>query len=86
MRGSLSVVLKREEFRRHLMAFVLTTVLVWYTFVSVPCATAPRPREEEPGGEVRPAGLRRETSDEETPVEELDWPEFIGLDLEAYGE
>jgi hypothetical protein len=62
------------------MALVLTTILVWYTFVSVPYAAASRPALRAPGdegldGEVRPAVGGREA-----PVEELDWPEFIGLD------
>jgi hypothetical protein len=72
------------------MALVLTAVLVWYTLVVPPYAPAPRrawppPEDEGADGEVRDAGGVRagkgraaETPD--VPVEELDWPEFIGLD------
>ena len=69
------------------MALVLTAVLVWYTLVVPPYAPAPgmRPDDEGLDGEVRRArGARAETKDAaesfDVPVEELDWPEFIGLD------
>jgi hypothetical protein len=79
-----------EEFRARLMALVLTAVLVWYTLVVPPYAPAQgrawRPPEDEGAdGEVRPA--RRacgeagaEAADVDAPAEELDWPEYIGLD------
>jgi hypothetical protein len=79
-----------EEFRARLMALVLTAVLVWYTLVVPPYAPAPgrarvRPDDEGLDGEVRRArGARAETKGAaeslDVPVDELDWPEFIGLD------
>jgi hypothetical protein len=76
----------REEFRARLMALVLTAVLVWYTLVVVPpYAPAPLRDDEGADGEVRRArGARAEERDgteaPDVPVEELDWPEYIGLD------
>ncbi|MFL6282513.1 MAG: hypothetical protein ACJ74Q_05040 [Pyrinomonadaceae bacterium] len=78
----------REELRARLMALVLTAVLVWYTLVVPPYAPAPRraPNDDEGAdGEVRHArGARAEeragTEAACVPVEELDWPEYIGLD------
>ncbi len=80
----------REEFRARLMALVLTAVLVWYTLVVPPYAPAPRragpaPEDEGADGEVRGAFGTRSTKkdsaeDFDVPVEELDWPEYIGLD------
>ncbi|HEV7890739.1 MAG TPA: hypothetical protein VGP08_08870 [Pyrinomonadaceae bacterium] len=88
-----------EEFRARLMALVLTAVLVWYTLVVPPYASAPSraprvPEDEGTDGEVRNA--RAESKGQElifqisprkppaeapdVPVEELDWPEYIGLD------
>jgi hypothetical protein len=88
-----------EEFRARLMALVLTAVLVWYTLVVPPYASAPSraprvPEDEGTDGEVRSA--RAESKGQElifqistrkpsagapdVPVEELDWPEYIGLD------
>jgi hypothetical protein len=85
-----------EEFRARLMALVLTAVLVWYTLVVPPYASAPSraPEDEGTDGEVR--GARAETKGRElrfesstrkpsaeapdVPVGELDWPEYIGLD------
>ena len=79
-----------EEFRARLMALVLTAVLVWYTLVVPPYAPAPRraglaPEDEGADGEVRSAFGARSmkktaTKESDTPVEELDWPEYIGLD------
>jgi hypothetical protein len=91
-----------EEFRARLMAFVLTAVLVWYTLVVPPYASAPSratrvPEDDGADGEVRSArGGRAESKGRESrfeiltreptaeapdvPVEELDWPEYIGLD------
>jgi hypothetical protein len=91
-----------EEFRARLMAFVLTAVLVWYTLVVPPYASAPSraprvPEDEGADGEVRGArGARAETKTQDSifqisnlkpsaeapdvPLEELDWPEYIGLD------
>ena len=78
-----------EELRARLMALVLTAVLAWYTLLVVPpYAHAPRragmlPEDEGAGGEVRQArGPERAAKAEpaDTPVEELDWPEYIGLD------
>ena len=79
-----------EELRARLMALILTAVLVWYTLVVPPYASAPGrsrslPEDEGADGEVRSAfGARSLTKDlkEEpgVPVEELDWPEYIGLD------
>jgi hypothetical protein len=72
------------------MALVLTAVLVWYTLVVPPYAPAPRragfaPEDEGADGEVRNAfGARpltkTSTKESDAPVEELDWPEYIGLD------
>jgi hypothetical protein len=78
----------REEFRARLMALVLTAVLVWYTLVVPPYAPAPRRGlndDEGADGEVRHArGARADeragTEAADVPVEELDWPEYIGLD------
>ena len=80
----------REELRARLMALVLTAVLVWYTLVVPPYAPAPRraglPHEDEGAdGEVRRAdgaraATKRSAEPDDVPVEELDWPEFIGLD------
>jgi len=91
----------REEFRARLMALVLTAVLVWYTLVVPPYASAPSraprlPEDEGADGEVRDArGARAGAKARESvfqsanvkpsdgapdvPVEELDWPEYIGL-------
>lgn len=87
-----------EEFRARLMALVLTAVLVWYTLVVPPYASAPSrasrvPEDEGADGEVRSARAEakghqlrfespaRKPSAEapDVPVEELDWPEYIGL-------
>ena len=80
----------REELRARLMALVLTAVLVWYTLVVPPYAPAPRragmvPEDEGCDAEVRGReGARTLTKAAavaaDVPVEELDWPEFIGLD------
>ncbi|HVF42148.1 MAG TPA: hypothetical protein VM936_04005 [Pyrinomonadaceae bacterium] len=88
-----------EELRARLMALVLTAVLVWYTLVVPPYASAAgrAPRLPEDGGadgEVRGARAvakgrdllfqisTRESSAEaaDAPLEDLDWPEYIGLD------
>jgi hypothetical protein len=79
-----------EELRARLMALVLTAVLVWYTLVVPPYAPAPRragllPEDEGADGEVRSAFKSRSmmkpaTKESDVPVEELDWPEYIGLD------
>ena len=91
-----------EELRARLMALVLTAVLVWYTLVVPPYASAPSrasrlPEDDGSDGEVRNArGARAEAKTREplfqitnlkpsagapdVPVEELDWPEYIGLD------
>ena len=58
----------REELNEYILAFVLTAVLVWYTYVSPSYAPARAPRRELP--EER-AGAGEEEGDE------LDWPEFI---------
>ncbi|HYE13143.1 MAG TPA: hypothetical protein VD968_01740 [Pyrinomonadaceae bacterium] len=71
----------KEELRARVLAMVLAAVLVWYT--SLVPAGAParviRPRSPEDdegrGGESRP---RRAPQGEA--IEELDWPEYIGLD------
>lgn len=78
----------REELRAQLMALVLTAVLVWYTLVVPPYSPAPRRAghdDEGADGEVRQArGARAEetagTEAADVSVEELDWPEYIGLD------
>lgn len=68
-----------EELRRQLLALVLAFVLVWYTFVVPASAATPRritSDDEGQDGEVR--GLKpRVVKDEERPVEDLDWPEYI---------
>ena len=57
-----------EAARRRLLAFVLLAVLVWYTVV-VPAPAA---------AFIRRAGPRdAEERDADTPVEDLDWPEYI---------
>jgi len=80
----------REEFRARLMALVLTAVLVWYTLVVPPYAPAPSravlPNDDEGAdGEVRQArspraGAKARTEPSDAPAEELEWPEYIGLD------
>jgi hypothetical protein len=80
----------REELRARLMALVLTAVLVWYTLVVPPYAPAPvragrLPEDEGADGEVRNVkGARAETWAEpegvDARVDELEWPEYIGLD------
>jgi hypothetical protein len=70
------------------MALVLTAVLVWYTLVVPPYAPAPRRAlndDEGADGEVRHARgsfaeTKAKTEASDVPVEELDWPEYIGLD------
>jgi hypothetical protein len=77
-----------EELRARLMALVLTAVLVWYTLVVPPYGPAPRragmlPEDEGADGEVRQArgaGATAKAEPADVPVEELDWPEYIGLD------
>ena len=88
-----------EEFRARLMALVLTAVLVWYTLVVPPYASAPSrasrlPEDEGSDGEVRGARAQAKAQDSifqisnlessaeapDVPVEELNWPEYIGLD------
>jgi hypothetical protein len=70
------------------MALVLTAVLVWYTLVVPPYAHAPSraprlPEDEGADGEVRHARgpqAKARTEAPDAPAEELDWPEYIGLD------
>lgn len=65
-----------EALRRRLLTLVLLTVLVWYTVV-VPAPAgafvrrAAGPRDED-------GQLPTRTPPADTPLEELDWPEFIG--------
>ncbi|HEX7317382.1 MAG TPA: hypothetical protein VF297_26015 [Pyrinomonadaceae bacterium] len=71
--------LGREELRRQLLALVLAFVLVWYTLVVPVGAASPRryePDDDGHDGEVR--GVKSQaTKSDSTPVEELDWPEYI---------
>jgi hypothetical protein len=66
----------REELHEYLLALVLTAVLIWYTYVSIPHTSAraasrePRDAEERGGG-----GAATATTDEA--VDELDWPEYL---------
>ena len=71
----------REELNEYLLALVLTAVLVWYTYVSVPHTSAPVRRPQAPDAEERgggpgpaPAG---NVEAEARADEDLDWPEFI---------
>lgn len=89
-------VLTKEELTRQLLALVLTAVLVWHTVLVPSSSHAPakRPRRRSPGDEARAAQSRRNMlgagttwvaggpPDESAAdsVDELDWPEFIGLD------
>jgi hypothetical protein len=88
--------LTKEELTRHLLALVLTAVLVWNTVLIPASASAPakRSRHRTPGGERRGAESRRDGTSVGTSriacgsleevagdsVDDLDWPEFIGLD------
>ncbi len=64
----------REELNEYVLALVLTVVLMWYTYVSVPHTSAravsrePRDAEERGGGGVAAT---------EEAVDELDWPEYL---------
>ena len=69
-----------EVVRRRLLTFVLLTVLVWYTLVvPAPASFIRRPAGGPPDAEERnaegPAPARDTTP---APVEDLDWPEYIG--------
>jgi hypothetical protein len=88
--------LTKEELTRHLLALVLTAVLVWNTVLIPASASAPtkRVRRRTPGGEARGAESRRGGASAGTSriacdsteqiagdsVDDLDWPEFIGLE------
>jgi hypothetical protein len=70
----------KEAAARRLLTLVLFTVLVWYTVV-VPApagsfvrrgGAGPRDAEERGEGDGGPP------PPEEAPVEDLDWPEYIG--------
>jgi hypothetical protein len=71
-----------------LLALVLTAVLVWHTVLIPPTLHAPARRTRRPsrGGEERGAKSRRgelRTDASRAAVEsvdDLEWPEFIGLD------
>ena len=89
-------VLTKQELTSRLLALFLTAVLVWHTVVLPPNAYAParRSRRRSPRGEERGAASRRSevvsTVSEAAgalpedgacePVDDLDWPEYIGLD------
>ena len=62
----------REELNEYLLALVLTAVLFWYTYVSIPRAPARPVRARPP--EKRGGGGAASSADE---VNELDWPEYL---------
>jgi len=64
----------REELNEYLLAFVLTAVLIWYTYVSIPHTSARAVSYEPPDAEERGSGGAAAT---EASVEELDWPEYL---------
>jgi len=80
--------LTKQELTRQLLALVLTAVLVWHTVLIPANASAPakRPRRRSPSDEERSAESRRgevysnALKDTDESVDEMDWPEFIGLD------
>ena len=65
----------REELNEYLLALVLTAVLVWYTYVSVPHTSARvagrGPRDAEERGSGGGAAATGEAAGE------LDWPEYL---------
>ncbi len=61
----------REELNEYLLALVLTAVLVWYTYVSVPHTSARVVRREPADAEDRGNGGAA------APADELDWPEYL---------
>ncbi|HEV2862531.1 MAG TPA: hypothetical protein VGX48_16070 [Pyrinomonadaceae bacterium] len=56
----------RDELNEYVLAFVLTAVLVWYTYVSPSYAPARAPRRVLPDERASGGG-----------GEELDWPEYL---------
>jgi hypothetical protein len=65
----------REELNEYVLALVLTVVLMWYTYVSVPHTSARAVRREPPDAEGRGRGGGAATRGES--AEELDWPEYL---------
>ena len=76
--------LLREAVRRRLLAFVLLAVLVWYTVV-VPAPAGALyvrragggPLDAEERDAEQPAPRHAPTASADTPIEDLDWPDFI---------
>jgi hypothetical protein len=81
--STLQTTLLTEAVRRRLLTFVLLAVLVWYTVVVPAPAGAfvrratggPSDAEERDAGHAAPTRAPNLSAD--TPVEDLDWPEFI---------
>ena len=61
----------REELNEYLLALVLTAVLIWYTYVSVPHTSARAVSRQPPDAEERGNGGGA------SPADELDWPEYL---------
>lgn len=78
--------LAKDDLTRHLLALVLTALLVWHTVVIPPTAYAPAkrsPRRRSRGHREREAESLRSGAAPLSSVEsvdEMDWPEFIGLE------
>jgi hypothetical protein len=79
--------LTKQELTKQLLALVLTAVLVWHTVLTTPNFHAPSKRTRRPsrGGEERGAKARSCESVAASKaavesVDDMDWPEFIGLD------
>jgi len=63
----------REELHEYMLAMVLTAVLLWYTYVSIPHSHSRAWRRPLPDAEERGGG-RGEASEG---AAELDWPEYL---------
>lgn len=71
----------REELNEYVLAFVLTAVLIWYTYVSIPHTSARAVSRQPPDAEEHGTGVGRAAAGGPEAGaradEELDWPEFI---------
>ncbi len=65
----------REELNEYLLALVLTAVLVWYTYVSIPHTSTRAVRRQPPDAEERGTGGGAAATEEA--ADELDWPEYL---------
>ena len=81
---SLQTILLTEAVRRRLLTFVLLAVLVWYTvvvpapagaFVARRSGGGPSDAEERDAPDPAPA--RPPAAAADTPIQDLDWPDFI---------